>query len=130
MKNVFQPVTDRVKDISKDITKTMTETSEDNNKPLDNLKDKFLIIMKERGLTAYYLMSTLTQINNPEHTSQFKQVKYPNRVNDWLINKTKPVTLYNNLIGLRDTNKELELKLKLSKKMTNENYNVDLTFDG
>ena len=37
-----------------------------------------------------------------------------------------PITLHDNLITFRDSNKEFELKRDLLKMITNENYNVDL----
>ena len=50
-------------------------------------------------------------MNNPEDTRQLRLIKDPssNRVNDVLINKTKPVTLYNNLLTFPDTDKKFEL---------------------
>ena len=93
MKKVFEPVTDIVEDVSKDITKTMTEISE-KNKTLAKLNDKPLKTMKDRGIKASYLLSLLSKITKPEHTSQLKLVKNPdsNRVNDLLMKKTIPVT--------------------------------------
>ena len=57
-------------------------------------------------------MSPLSKITNPENTSQFKLVKDSNlnRVNDLKINRTIPITLYNNKLTFRDTGKEFELK--------------------
>ena len=43
-----------------------------------------------------------------------------------LRNKTIPVTLYNNLLTFRDTDKKFELQGYPSKMITNKNYNVDL----
>ena len=43
-----------------------------------------------------------------------------------LINKTIPITLYNNIFTFRDTGREFELKGDLLKMITNKNYNVDL----
>ena len=51
------------------------ETSNNNNKPLENLTNKFLEIMIDRGILASYLMSPLSNKTNPENTSQFKLVK-------------------------------------------------------
>ena len=66
--------------------------------------------------------------SNPQNASQFKPVKDSNskRVNDLKINRTKPITLYNNMLTFRDTGKEFELKGDLLKMITNKNYNVDL----
>ena len=127
MKNVFEPVTKSIKDVSEEVTKTMTENSIKNNQALENLNNKLLEIMNDRGILASYLMSPLSKITNPENTSQFKLVKdnNSNRVNDLLIKNTIPITLYNNLLTFRDTGKEFELKGDLLKMITNNNYNVD-----
>ena len=73
-------------------------------------------------------MSPLSKITNPEIASQFKLVKdsNSNRVNDLKINKTIPITLYNNMLTFRDSIKQFELKGDLLKMMTNKNYNVNL----
>ena len=100
----------------------MTEASKE-NKALSNLNDKFTEIMNERGILASYLLSPLSKITNPEHTSQFKLVKDPQSksVNDLWKNKTMPVTLDDNLLTFRDTDKKFELKGELLKKITNKN---------
>ena len=128
MKKVFEPVTKSIKDVSEEVTKTMTENSIKNNQALENLNNKLLEIMNDRGILASYLMSPLSKITNPENTSQFKLVKdsNSNRVNDLLIKNTIPIALYNNLLTFRDTGKEFELKGDLLKMITNKNYNVDL----
>ena len=127
MKKVFEPVSKSIKDVSEEVTKTMTENSIKNNQALENLNNKLLEIMNDRGILASYLMSPLSKITNPENTSQFKLVKdnNSNRVNDLLIKNTIPITLYNNLLTFRDTGKEFELKGDLLKMITNNNYNVD-----
>ena len=73
-------------------------------------------------------MSPLSKITNPENASQFKLVKASNlnRVKDLIINKTIPITLHDNLLTFRDTNKVFELKGDLLKMIANKNYNVDL----
>ena len=85
-------------------------------------------MMKDRGILATFLVSLLSEISNRENSSQFKLVKDPSsvKVADLLINKTIPVTLYNNLLTFRDTDKKSELQGDLLKMMTNKNYNVDL----
>ena len=128
MKKVFEPVTKSLENTSQDITKTRTETSIKNNQAIENLNNKLLKIMNDRGISASYLMWPLSKITNPENTSQFKLVKdsTSNRVNDLKINKTIPITLYNNMLTIRDTGKEFELKGDLLKMITNKNSNVDL----
>ena len=105
----------------------MMLTSKKNNKALENLNEKLLQIMNNRGKVASDLLSPLSKITNPENTSQFKLVKDPNtnRVNDLLLHYTIPVTLYNILLTFRDTGEEFELRGDLLKLITNENYNVD-----
>ena len=106
MRRVFEPVTDTKKINSGDITKTMILASKESNNALENLNDKLLEILIDRGKIASYLLSPLSKITNPEKTTQFKLVKnsQPNEVNDLLINQTIPVTLCNNLFTFRDTN--------------------------
>ena len=74
--------------------------------------------MDDSGILASYLLSALSEITNFEHTSQYKLVKDLNskRVNDLLINKTIPVTLYQSL--LRFSDKEFEIQGDLLKKIT------------
>ena len=128
MKKVFEPVTKSLKNTSENLTKAITESSKENNLALENLNNKLLEIMKDRGILATYLMSPLSEITNLENTTQFKLVKdaNSNRVNDLNINNSIPITLYNNLLTFRDTGKEFELKGDLLKMITNKNYNVDL----
>ena len=106
----------------------MSITSEENNKALENLNNKLLKILNDRGILATYLMSPLSEITNRDITSQFKLVKdsSSNRVNDLLINETTPITLHENLLTFRDTSKIFELKGDPLKIITNKNYNVDL----
>ena len=127
VKKLFEPITKSLENTSQDITKTITETSIKNNQAIENINNKLLEIMNDRGILATYLMSPLSKITNPENTSQFKLVKDPNsnRVNDLKIHNSIPITLYNNLLTFRDTGKEFELKGDLLKMITNNNYNVD-----
>ena len=84
--------------------------------------------MNDRGILESYLMSPLSKITNPENTTQFKLIKdsSSNRVNDLKINNSIPITLHNNLLTFRDTNKQFELKGDLLKMITSKNYNVNL----
>ena len=128
MKKVFEPVTKSIENTSQDITKTIAESSLKNNQAIENLNNKLLKIMNDRGIIASYLMSPLSKITNPENTSQFKLVKdhNSNRVNDLKINKTIPITLYGNILTFRDTGKQFELKGDLLEMITNSKFNVDL----
>ena len=128
MKKVFEPITKLLENTSQDITKSITETSVKNNQAIENLDNKLLEIMNDRGILATYLMSPLSRITNPENSSQFKLVKdlSSNRVNDLKINKTIPITLYGNMLTFRDTNKQFEIKGDLLEMITNSKFNVDL----
>ena len=128
MKKVFEPVTRSLENTSENLTKAITESSKENNLALENLNNKLLEIMNDRGILASYLMSPLSKITNPENTSQFKLVKdhNSNRVNDLLMKNKIPITLYGNMLTFRDTGKEFELKGDLLEMITNSKYNVDL----
>ena len=128
MKKVFEPVTRSLEKTSQDIRKTITQFSFKNNQAIENLNNKLIEIMNDRGTLASYLMSPLSKITNSENTTQFKLIKdsSSNRVNDLKINNSIPITLHNNLLTFRDTNKQFELKGDLLKMITNKNYNVDL----
>ena len=101
----------------------MTENSIENNKALEHINDKLSEIVNDKGIIASYLMSPPSKVTNLENTSQFTLVKAldSNKVNDLLINKTIPVTLFNNLLKFRDTDKEFDLQGELLKMMTNKN---------
>ena len=128
MKKDFELVTKPFENTSGNLTKAVTESSIKNNEAIENLNNKLLEIMNDRGILASYLMSPFSKITNPENTSQFKLVKdsISNRVNDLLIHNSTPITLYNNLLTFRDTGREFELKGDLLKMITTKNYNVDL----
>ena len=128
MKKVFEPVTKSIENTSQNITKTIAETSLKNNQPIENLNNKLLQIMNDRGILATYLMSPLSKITNPENASQFKLVKdsSSNRVNDLKINKIIPITLYDNILTFRNTGKEFELTGNLLEMITNSKHNVGL----
>ena len=128
MTKVFEPLTDTLKKTSENITKSITENSINNNKAISHLNEKILELMNDRGIIASYLMFPLSKIVNPENSTQFKLVddSTSNRVNDLKINNSIPITLNNNLLTFRDTNKQVELKGDLLKMITNKNYNIDL----
>ena len=128
MKKVFEPVTKAFKNTSQDITKTITETSVKNNQAIENINNKLLEIMNDRGILASYLMTPLSKITNPENTSQFKLVQdhNSNRVNDLLMKNKIPITFNGNILTFRDTGKEFELTGDLLEMTTNSNYNFNL----
>ena len=128
MRKVFEPVFKSLENTSQDITKTGTEFSIQNNQPKENLNNKLLEILNDRGILASYLLSRLPKITNPENSTQFKLVKdsSSNRVNDLLIHITITFTLHDSLLTFRDISKVFELRGDLLKKVANKNYNVDL----
>ena len=127
MKKVFEPFTKSLENTSQDLTKTITESSTKNNQAIENLNEKLLEIMNDRGILASYLMSPLSKITNPENSSQFNLVKdsSSNRVNDLKIHNSITITLYDNMLTFRDTIKQFELKGDLLEMITNKNFNVD-----
>ena len=128
LKKVFETVTKSLENTSQGITKTITESSMKINQAIENLNNKLLEIMNDRGIIASYLLSPLAKITNPEISTQFKLVKdsSSNRVNDLLIHNSIPITLHDNLLTFRDSYKQFELKGDLLKMITNKNYKVDL----
>ena len=127
MKKVFEPVTKSLENTSENLTKALRESSITNNKAIENINNKLLEIMNDRGILATYLMSLLSKITNPENKSQFRLERDHNstRVNDLLMKNKIPITLYGNMITFRDTNKQFELTGNLLEMITNEDYNVD-----
>ena len=95
MEKVFELVTKSLRNTSENLTKAVTESSKENNLALEDLNNKLLEFMNDRGILATYLMSPLSKITNPENTTQFKLVKdvNSNRVNDLNINNSIPITL-------------------------------------
>ena len=128
IKKVFEPITKLLENTSENLTKAITDSSIKNNQALENLNEKILEIMNDRGILATYLMSPLSKTSNPENTSQFKLEKDPNsnRVNDLLMKNKIPITLYGNMLTFRDTDRQFELKGDLLKMITNTKYNVNL----
>ena len=122
IKKVFEPVTESLEKTSENLTKAITEYSFKNNQAKESLNNKLLEIMSDRGILATYLMSLSSKITIPEKSGQFKLVKdsKSNRVNDLVIHNSKPITLYNNLLTFRDTNKVFELKGDLLKMINNK----------
>ena len=116
MKKVYKTVTKFIKDVSGNITKTIAETSNNNNIAIENFNSQLLEIMIDRFISILFDVSS-TKTTNPENTSQFKLVKDPNsnRVIDLIIHNSIPITLQDNLLTFRDSNKKMELKGELLK---------------
>ena len=65
MKKLYELLTDTIKNVSENITKTLTENSINNNKAIENLNEKVLELMNEKGLIAPYLASSLVNLFKP-----------------------------------------------------------------
>ena len=126
MKKVFEPVTKSIKDGSEEVTKPVTENSINNNKATDNLNEKFLELMNDKGMIAPCLASSLVILFKPENKSQLGLIKDLNSAknNDFLLNGSKPVTLFSNILTFRDSNKSFKLDGDLLETMTNYDFNV------
>ena len=83
--------------------------------------------MDEKGLIAPYLASSLVNLFKPENKSQFRLRKDHNsaKMNDFLIHGNIPVTLFSNMITLRDSNKTFRLEGDLLNLITNYKFNAD-----
>ena len=64
MKKVCEPVTKSLESTSQDITKTIKESSIKSNQAIENLNNKLLEILNDRGISATYLMSPLSKVTN------------------------------------------------------------------
>ena len=127
MTKVFEPLTETLKKASENITQTITETSVNNNKAIENLNEKILELMNDKGLIAPYLTTSLVGVFKKDNKSQFRLRKDPNstKLNDFLIHGTIPVTIFSNMIVFRDSNKSFRLEGDLLKVITNYKFNVD-----
>ena len=103
------------------------ETSIKNNKSIENLNEKILELMNDKGMIAPYLASSIVNLFKAENKSQFRLRKDPNstKLNDFLIHGSAPVTLFSNMITSRDSNKSFRLDGDLSKLITNYKINAD-----
>ena len=124
---LFKPMTDELKNTSEKITRTLTENSINNNKAIENLNEKILELMDEKGMIASYLASSLVEVFKKDNKSQFRLRKDPNstKLNDFLIHGTIPVTIFSNMTVFRDSNKSFRLEGDLLKVITNHKFNVD-----
>ena len=126
-KKLFKPMTDAIKNTSETITKTFTESSINNNKAIENLNEKILELMNDKGMIAPYLTTFLVEVFKKDNKSQFRLKKDPNstKMNDFLIHGNIPVTIFSNMITFRDSNKTFRLEGDLLKVITNYKFNVD-----
>ena len=123
----FKPMTDEIKNTSENITKTTTENSINNNKAIENLNEKILEMMNDKGMIAPYLTTSLVEVFKKDNKSQFRLRKDPNstKLNDFLIHGSIPVTIFSNMITFRDSNKTFKLEEDLLKVITNYKFNTD-----
>ena len=127
MEEVFEPLTNTLKKTSENITKTKTENSINNNKAIENLNEKILELMNDKGMIAPYLATSLVNLFKPENKSPFRLRKDLNstKVNDFLIHGNIPVSLYGNMITFRDSKKIFKLDGDLLKVVKNYKFNAD-----
>ena len=120
-------MTDALKNTSETITKTLTENSINNNKAIENLNEKILELMNDKGMIAPYLTTSLVEVFKKDNKSQFRLRKDPDstKLNDFLIHGKIPVTIFSNMITFRDSNKTFRLEGDLLKVITNYKFNVD-----
>ena len=71
MNKLFRPITDAIKNTSENITKTITENSINNNKAIENLNEKILELMNDKGMIAPYLTTSLVEVFKKDNKSQF-----------------------------------------------------------
>ena len=65
----FKPMTDELKNTSEKITRTLTENSINNNKAIENLNEKILELMNDKGIIASYLASSLMEVFKKDNKS-------------------------------------------------------------
>ena len=123
LQEVYEPVTKTIKSVSENISKTLTESSINKNKAIEILKEKVLESMNDKGL----IDSSLLEVLKSDNKGQFRLFKDPNstKPNDLLINEKVPVTIFNNMLTFRDTNKVFKLEGDLYKVITDYKFNVD-----
>ena len=123
LEEVYEPVTKTIKNVSENISKTLTESFINNNKAIENLNEKVLESMNDKGL----IDSSLIEVLKSDNKGQFRLIKAPNstKPNDFLNNEKVPVTIFNNMLTFRETNKIFKLERDLYKVLTDYKFNVD-----
>ena len=127
IEEVFEPLTDTLKKNSENITKSITENSINNNKAIENLNEKILELVNDKGIIAPFLASSLVEIFKSDNKSQFRLREDPDstKIIDFLIHGNIPVTIFSNMITFRDSKKTFKLEGDLLKVITNYKFNVD-----
>ena len=128
-RKIFEPLADLIKINSEKLTKTITQNSIKNNKALENLKEKALEWVNDKGVIAPYLASSLVFFYTPENKSQFKFIEDPISImmNDFWINTSIPITPYSKMLTFRDIKKSYNLDGPL---LRTANYNFNVTHSG
>ena len=123
LEEVYEPLTKTIKNVSENISKTSTESSINNNKTIEYLNEKVLESMSDKGL----IDSSLIEVLKSDNKGQFRLIKDPNstKPNDFLINEKVPVTIFNNMLTFRDSNKIFKLEGDFYKVITDYKFNVD-----
>ena len=65
-KKLFKPMTDAIENTFENLTKTLTENSFNKHKAIENLNEKNLELINDRGMSAPYLTSSLVNLFKPE----------------------------------------------------------------
>ena len=125
MKKFNEPLTDTIKNVSENISKTSSESSINNNKAIENLNEKVLESMNDKGL----IDSSLIEVIKSDNKGQFRLIKDPNstKPNDFLINEKVPVTIISKMLTFRDIKKVFKIEGYLYKVITDYQFNVDLS---
>ena len=123
LQEVYETVTKTIKNVSENVSKTLTESSINNNKAIENLNEKVLESMNDKGLVD----SSILEVLKSDNKGQFRLTKDPNstKSNDLLINEKVPVTIFNDMLTFRDTNEVFKLEGDLYKVITDYKFNVD-----
>ena len=97
-----------------------------NNKTIEKLNERILELMNDKGMIAPYLASSLVNRFTPENKKLFRFKKDVNltKMNDFLINRGKPVTLFSNMLTFRDSIKSFNLDGDLLATMKLYDFNV------
>ena len=77
MEEVIEPLTDTLKKTSENITKTITENSINNNKAIENLNEKILELMNDKGLIAPYVTTSLVEVFKKDNKMSISIKKRP-----------------------------------------------------
>ena len=124
-----EPVVDIIKNTFEKITKTLTENSVNINEVIENLNEKKLELINDKGLIATYLAFSLVMLLQPENKSQIKLIKNhkSTNMNDFSMNGGIPVTLFSNMLVFRDSIKSFKLDEDLLETISNYDFNVSLS---